>query len=95
MTTTLTNELEGADASGDIISCAKSLGFVPYFTDISKLQLEALFYTATMVMNARYEELKEKQESVMSIMTMSSSEVDIEKHVRADMEMRKEMLLKR
>ena len=48
-------------ASGDIVACAKSLGFVPFFTDTKDLRLEALFFTATALINARYEDLKEKE----------------------------------
>ncbi|GMH69879.1 hypothetical protein TrST_g4714 [Triparma strigata] len=84
----------GIGASGDIVACAKSLGFVPFFTDAKVLRLEALFFTATALINARYEDLKEKEDSAMST-SLSQSEAEFEKHIRADMEMRKEMLLKR
>ncbi|GMH97943.1 hypothetical protein TrVE_jg4183 [Triparma verrucosa] len=84
----------GIGASGDIVACAKSLGFVPFFTDAKDLRLEALFFTATALINARYEDLKEKEDSAMST-SLSQSEAEFEKHIRADMEMRKEMLLKR
>ena len=51
----------GIGAQGDIVACAKSLGFVPFFTDTKDLRLEALFFTATALVNARYEDLKEKE----------------------------------